>query len=44
MKSEDIPMEQVVSLFKSFKTLFYLNFFDLGKVLFGPVKVWNDLN
>jgi hypothetical protein len=37
-------MEKVVPFFISFKTIFSSNFFDLRKVLFGSVKVLNDLN
>jgi hypothetical protein len=37
-------MEKVFSFFKSFKNIFYFKFFELVKALFGPVKVWNDLN
>jgi hypothetical protein len=37
-------MEKVVPFFKTFTTIFYFNFFNLGKILFGSVKVWNDLN
>jgi hypothetical protein len=37
-------MEKVVSFFKFFKTIFYFKIFKLGKVLFGSVKIWNDLN
>jgi hypothetical protein len=33
-QSRDVPMEEVVIFFKSFKTIFYFNFFDLGKALF----------
>jgi hypothetical protein len=36
-------MEKVVPLFKAFKTIFYFKFFEVGKVLFRLVKVWNDL-
>jgi hypothetical protein len=33
-------MEKVVHPFKIFKTIFYFNFFEKGKVLFCSVKVW----
>jgi hypothetical protein len=32
-------MDKVVSLFKSFITIFYFNFFELRKLIFGSVKV-----
>jgi hypothetical protein len=35
-------MEKVVPLFKPFKTIFYSQFSENGKVLFGSVKVWED--
>jgi hypothetical protein len=31
-------MEKVVPLLKPFRTIFYFYFFELMKVLFGPVK------
>jgi hypothetical protein len=37
-------MEKVVHLFDIFKKIFYFKFLKLGKVLFGWVKVWIDLN
>jgi hypothetical protein len=32
-------MEKVVYFFKSFTTIFYLKIFELGKGLFGSIKV-----
>jgi hypothetical protein len=37
-------MEKVVSLFKPFTTIFYLEFFKPRKVLSGAVKLWMNLN
>jgi hypothetical protein len=37
-------MEQVVSFSKSFTTIFYFKNFELGKDLFGSIKLWMDLN
>jgi hypothetical protein len=37
-------MDKVVSLIKAFKTMFYFNFFEPGKILFGSVKVRTSLN
>jgi hypothetical protein len=37
-------MDKVVSLIKAFKTMFYFNFFEPGKILFGLVKVRTSLN
>jgi hypothetical protein len=39
---ESLSMEKVVPLFKPFKTIFYSQFSENGKVLFGSVKVWED--
>jgi hypothetical protein len=36
-------MEKVVHLFDSFKTIFYFNFFGIGKAIFGLVNVLNVL-
>jgi hypothetical protein len=36
---DDVPIEKVVPLFKSFTTIFYLKFLKLGKILFGSIKV-----
>jgi hypothetical protein len=36
-------MDKFVPLFKPFTTIFYFKLFELGNVLFGPVKVWKDL-
>jgi hypothetical protein len=36
-------MDKVVPLFNPFTTIFYFKLFELGKVLFGLVKVWKDL-
>jgi hypothetical protein len=38
-ESGEVPMDEVVPLFKTFSTIFYFNFFELGNVLFGSVKV-----
>jgi hypothetical protein len=35
LESKEVPMENVLSFFKSFKTIFYSKFLELGKVLFG---------
>jgi hypothetical protein len=43
-ESEEVPMDKVVPFFKSITTIFYFKNFELGKVLFGSVKVWKDLN
>jgi hypothetical protein len=32
-------MEKIIPLLKPFKTIFYFNIFNRGKVLFGLVKV-----
>jgi hypothetical protein len=32
-------MEKVVHFFKTFTSIFYFKFFELGKVLFGPAKL-----
>jgi hypothetical protein len=37
-------MDKVVHLFKNITTIFYFKFVELGKILFGLVKIWNDLN
>jgi hypothetical protein len=37
-------MENVVPLFETFKTVFYFKILDLGKVLFGSIKVRMNLN
>jgi hypothetical protein len=37
-------MDRVVPFFKSSTTIFYFKFFKLGKVLFGSVKIWEDLD
>jgi hypothetical protein len=37
-------MEKVVPIFKPFKPIFYFNFFDIRKVLFGSNGVWTNLN
>jgi hypothetical protein len=37
-------MEKVVYFLKSFTTIFYYNFSELGKVIFGSVKALKDLN
>jgi hypothetical protein len=37
-------MEKVSPLFQTFKVIFYFKFLELGKVLFGLVKVRMDLN
>jgi hypothetical protein len=37
-------MEKVVPFFKPFTTIFYFKFFELGKIVFGSVKVSKDLN
>jgi hypothetical protein len=39
-ESEEVYMENVVPLFKPFKTIFYLKFSDLGNVLFGSKEIW----
>jgi hypothetical protein len=38
-ESGEVPMDEVVPLFKTFSTIFYFNFFELGNILFGSVKV-----
>jgi hypothetical protein len=38
-ESEEVYMENVVPLFKPFKTIFYLKFSDLGNVLFGSKEI-----
>jgi hypothetical protein len=38
-ESGGVPMEEIVLFFKSFSTVFYFKFFELGEVLFGVVKV-----
>jgi hypothetical protein len=38
-ESGKVPMDKVVPLIKTFKTIFCLKFFECGNVLFGPVKV-----
>jgi hypothetical protein len=35
-------METVVPFFKFFTTIFYFNFFEVGKALFGSNKVLNE--
>jgi hypothetical protein len=37
-------MEKIVPLFKPYRIIFYLNFSEQGKILFGLVKVWINLN
>jgi hypothetical protein len=37
-------MDKVVHLFETFKIIFYLNFSKQGKINFGLVKIWKDLN
>jgi hypothetical protein len=37
-------MQKVVSIFKIFTTIFYFKFFELRKIIFGSVKVLNNLN
>jgi hypothetical protein len=37
-------MEKVIHLFETFKNILYFNFSEQGKVLFGLVTVWKDLN
>jgi hypothetical protein len=32
-------MEKFVHIFETFKTIFYLKKFELGKVIFEPIKV-----
>jgi hypothetical protein len=39
-ESEEVPMEKVVPFYKPFIIIFYFKFVELGKVLFGPAKVW----
>jgi hypothetical protein len=41
---EEVPMKKFVPLCKSFKTIFYFNFFECGKALFGLLKVRTTLN
>jgi hypothetical protein len=41
-KSREVPMETVVPFFKFFTTIFYFNFFEVGKALFGSNKVLNE--
>jgi hypothetical protein len=38
-ESEEVSMEKVVHLFESFKTIFYIKFFGLGKAIFEYVKL-----
>jgi hypothetical protein len=38
-ESGEVPMEKIIPFFKPLTTIFYFKFFDLGKVLFGAVKV-----
>jgi hypothetical protein len=33
------PMEKVIPLIKSFKTIFYFKIFEVGKILFEPKQV-----
>jgi hypothetical protein len=37
-------MEKVVPFFKTFTTIFYLNFFKPWKVVYGSVKLYKVLN
>jgi hypothetical protein len=37
-------MKKVIPFFKTFTTIFYLKKFELGKVVYGLVKVCMDLN
>jgi hypothetical protein len=41
---EEVSMDKVVHFFKSFKTIFYFKNLELGKVKFGPIKVWKNLD
>jgi hypothetical protein len=38
-ESLEVPIEEVVTFFKTFSTIFYFKFFELRKVLFESVKV-----
>jgi hypothetical protein len=38
-ESEEVYMEKIIHLFEIFKTIFYFNFFGLGKALVGAGKV-----
>jgi hypothetical protein len=38
-ESEKVPMEKVVPLIKTFKTILYFRFFELRKVLFGSKEI-----
>ncbi len=40
----NVPMEKVVPLFKSFKTIFYFKFFLVERVLLRAVKICKNLN
>jgi hypothetical protein len=42
-ESKEVSMEKVVPLFNPFKTIFYFNFYEQGKVLFESIKVWRGL-
>jgi hypothetical protein len=42
-ESEEVSIEKVVHLFKSFKTIFFFIFFELGQGIFGVVKVLSNL-
>jgi hypothetical protein len=38
-ESKEVPMEKVVHFFKTFTTIFHFKKIELGKILFGVVKV-----
>jgi hypothetical protein len=37
-------MEKIVHIFEIFETIFYFKFLELGKIKFGSIKVWENLN
>jgi hypothetical protein len=37
-------MDKLVHLFEIFKTIFYFKFLELGKVKFGSIKIWKNVN
>jgi hypothetical protein len=38
-KSKEVPMEKIVPLIKTLKTVFYSRFLELRKVLFGSKEI-----
>jgi hypothetical protein len=41
-ESQEVPIEKVVPFFKTFTTIFYFKFFELGKALFGLNKILKE--